>query len=109
MIWDNSIFDSAFDSAGIRQRVRRLAGGQPVGNVFKGRFDRPQAIVFDGDFHTTDYVLEFTTTDTGPFSPRDELEIEVSPDCWERYRVKQEPLIQGDGHWTRLELQEVRL
>lgn len=108
MSWDNSIFDRAFDRAGIRQQVRRLSGGQQIGDIFRGRFDRPQAFVLDGDFHTTDYSLEFTTKDAGVFRVLDELEIEVAPGQWERYRVKQEPLIQGDGHWTRLELQEVR-
>ena len=106
-MWDNSVFDRAFDSVGLRQRVRRIKNGVVIGE-FRGRFDKPQVIVLDGIVHTTDYVLEFTTNDIRPkFSYDDEVEIEVCEGSWERYRVIQEPLEQGDGHWTRVELEKI--
>lgn len=106
-MWDNRIFDQAFDHAGMRQQVRRLIDGIVVGE-FNARFDRPQMFVLDGMAHTTDYSLEYTTTDVSPaLSFHDEVEIEVSRGVWERYRVNQIPLVQGDGHWTRLELEKL--
>lgn len=109
-MWDNSVFDRAFDSAGMRQRVIRLINGAPAGE-FKARFDRPQTIFDEGGepIHTTHYSLEYTTNDLpAPLAFEDEVDVEVKGGVFERYRVNQEPLIQGDGHWTRVFLEQVR-
>lgn len=106
-MWDNSVFDRAFDAVGIRQRVKRLDSGQ-AGGEFLARFDRPQVIVLDGMVHTTEYVIEFTTKDlVEALRYGDKLEIEVEPGIWKRFEVNQTPIAQGDGYWTRAELQEV--
>lgn len=106
-MWDNSVFDRAFDRAGIRQRVIRLISGSPAGE-FMARFDRPQQIIMDGVAHTTDYVIEFTTTDVpGGLEYHDLVDIEVSKGVLERFRVNQEPLQQGDGYWTRATLERM--
>lgn len=103
-MWDNSVFDQAFDQAGMRQRVVRLVGGMPAGE-FQARFDRPQQIVMDGLVVTTDYSIEFTTSDVQPpLQFNDVVQVEVSKGVLRSFRVKQEPLVQGDGYWTRAEL-----
>lgn len=109
-MWDNGVFDRAFDSAGMRQRVIRLINGAPAGEC-KARFDRPQVIRDETGFpiHTTNYSLEYTTTDLPtPLAFDDEVDVEVKSGVFERYRVNQVPLVQGDGHWTRVELELVR-
>ena len=104
-MWDNSVFDRAFDQAGMRQTVVRLIDGQPASKPFQARFDRPQQIVLDGEAHTTEYSIEFTTSDLpSQLEYGDILRVEVSKGVSEDFRVKQEPLVQGDGYWTRVEL-----
>ncbi|MFC3865853.1 head-tail joining protein [Alcaligenes aquatilis] len=104
-MWDNSVFDRAFDQAGMRQTVVRLVDGQPASKSFQARFDRPQQIVLDGEVHTTEYSIEFTTSDLQPPIEYDDvLRVEVSKGQFQDFRVKQEPLVQGDGYWTRAEL-----
>lgn len=103
-MWDNSLFDDAFDHIGLRLRVIRLIDGQPA-SEFMARFDRPQVIDMGDLIHTTDYSIEYTTSDVLPELKYDEeLSIEVKPDVYERYRVNQETLAQGDGYWTRATL-----
>ncbi|GAA5231752.1 hypothetical protein GCM10025795_02370 [Verticiella sediminum] len=107
MDWDNSVFDRAFDAVGIRVPVRRLVGNTP-GPEFRARFDRPQELVLDGLVHTTDYAIECTSADVQPpLADADVLQIEVRRGVFERYRVNQEPLVQGDGHWTRATLERL--
>ena len=104
-MWDNSVFDRAFDQAGMRQTVVRLVDGQPASKPFQARFDRPQQIVLDGEVHTTEYSIEFTTSDLQTqLEYGDILRVEVSKGVHQDFRVKQEPLVQGDGYWTRVGL-----
>ena len=111
MAWDNSLFDRAFDAAGIRESVALVVGGV-VQPPFQARFDRPQQIVLDGEVHTTDYVIEFTTADAPNLAYHSQIRIGgkvvdgqyVGGDL---YRVVQEPLVQGDGHWTRAQLERL--
>ena len=100
MAWDNSIFDAAFDAAGMREAVVYLTGGTPPPE-FHARFDRPQRVMLDGEVHTTEYSIEFTTADAPALKYRDLLLIGGV-----RYRVRQELVAQGDGHWTVAELEE---
>lgn len=103
-MWDNSVFDQAFDQAGMRQRVVRLVDGLPAGE-FQARFDRPQQIVMDGLVVNTEYSIEFTTSDVAsPLQFGETVRVEVSKGVFQNFRVKQEPLAQGDGYWTRAEL-----
>jgi len=111
MAWDNSLFDRAFDAAGIREPVAMVIGGvtQPH---FMARFDRPQEIVLDGEVHTTDYVIEFTTADAPGLEYHSQIRIggQVVGDQYvggDLYRVAQEPLVQGDGYWTRAQLERL--
>lgn len=94
MAWDNSLFDEAFDAAGIREEVTLYRGGLPLPS-FRARFDRPQQIMLDDQIHTTDYTIEYTTADCPDLEMDDEVDIlDVT------YTVKEPPVIQGDGHWT---------
>jgi hypothetical protein len=103
-MWDNSAFDRAFDQAGMRQCIVRLIDGQPAGE-FQARFDRPQQIIMDGLVVNTEYSIEFTTSDVAsPLKFGEIVRIEVSRGVFRNFRVKQEPLAQGDGYWTRAEL-----
>lgn len=102
MTWDNSVFDEAFDAAGMRQTVVYLTGGTPPPE-FQARFDRPQEILTSEGLHVTDYTIEFTTTDAPALSIEDLLVIDGV-----QYRVSQVPVAQGDGYWTRAALEAVR-
>lgn len=111
MAWDNSLFDRAFEAAGIREPVALVVGGV-VQQPFQARFDRPQQIVLDGEVHTTDYTIEFTTTDAPSLAYHSQVRIggQVVGDQYvggDLYRVAREPLVQGDGYWTRAQLERL--
>lgn len=97
-MWDNSLFDEAFDAAGIRVKATLLKGGQPD---FQVRFERPQQIMLDDQVHTTSYSIEYTTSAAPPISMDDQIRI-----GGETYRVVQPPVAQGDGYWTIAELEK---
>ncbi|NYT38874.1 hypothetical protein ERD78_18845 [Allopusillimonas soli] len=94
MIWDNSRFDRAFERIGVRERVYLVREGEPD-QPFMARFDRPQEYVLDGQAHTTDYSIEFTTSEMPNLTLDSQVRIHG-----QLYRVNNEPLAQGDGYWT---------
>jgi len=100
MTWDNSLFDEAFDQAGIRDEVTLITGEAPY-PTFMAKFDMPQQVVLDGEVHTTDYVIEFTSADVDGLEYHSLVMINNV-----RYRVRDEPMIVGDGHWTRTALEK---
>ncbi|MNT09194.1 hypothetical protein D3C72_1439690 [compost metagenome] len=100
MRWDNAIFDEAFDAAGMREPVR-LIGSVPLVE-FQARFDRPGMIDESTMVHSTDYEIEFTSADAPGLRYLSELDI-----AGQRYRVRQEPVSVGDGHWTRALLERL--
>ncbi|MPS30637.1 MAG: hypothetical protein E2576_14295 [Alcaligenaceae bacterium] len=111
MVWDNSLFDRAFDAAGIREPVALVVDGV-ARSPFQARFDRPQQIVLDGEVHTTDYGIEFTTADAPDLAYHSQIRIggQVVDGQYvggDLYRVAQEPLVQGDGYWTRAQLERL--
>lgn len=97
MTLDNSLFDAAFDAAGLRETVTPLKPSFPA---FQARFDRPQQIIMDEQIHTTDYAIEYTTSAAPNLARDDELSVGGV-----RYRVKQKPMAQGDGYWTIAQLE----
>ncbi len=99
MPWDNSRFDAAFDRIGVREEVTLIKGAPPY-LTFQARFDRPQQIVLDGEVHTTEYSIECTTSDVPNLKYHDVLMIGGA-----RYRLRNPPLAQGDGYWTRASLE----
>lgn len=106
-MWDNSLFDNAFDAAGLRGPVTLLKGGQPT---FQARFERPQQILVDDQVHTTDYSIEYTTRDVPQIVADDRIRIDAedwTPLDAGTYRVIQPPVVQGDGHWTIALLEKV--
>lgn len=94
MRWDNAIFDEAFDAAGMREPIK-VIGSVPLVE-FLARFDRPGVIDESTMVHSTDYEIEFTSADAPGLKYHSELDI-----AGQRYRVRQEPVSVGDGHWTR--------
>lgn len=98
-MWDNSLFDEAFDAAGLRVSATPVANGRLA---FQVRFERPQQIMLDDQVHTTDYTIEYTTADAPWLALDARLEIEG-----DTYRVIQPPVAQGDGHWTIAQLERV--
>jgi len=96
-MWDNARFDEAFDAVGLRETVQVLNASFPP---FKARFDRPQQIIVGDQIHTTDYAIEYTTSDAPGLAYDNQLSIlDVV------YRVKQPPVAQGDGYWTIAQLE----
>lgn len=93
-MWDNAIFDDAFDQAGMRE-LASLVGVVPAVD-FMVRFDRPDVIDEATMVHSTDYEIEFTTSAAPGLKYHSLLDI-----GGKRYRVRQEPTVRGDGHWTR--------
>lgn len=98
-MWDNSLFDEAFDVAGLRVTATLLKGDHPQ---FKVRFEQPQQIMLDDQVHTTNYSIEYTTHDVPAIEWDDRIEI-----AGVTYRVIQPPVTQGDGYWTIAELERV--
>ena len=98
MEWDNSIFDEAFDSVGMREEALLLDTEPPT--PFMVQFDRPQVILEDETMHSTDYEIEYTTTDAPNLTYHSKVEIGGV-----RYRVRQEPRTVGDGYWSRAMLE----
>ena len=96
MDWErfNRRFDKAFERIGVREQAYFVREGQ-ADLPFMARFDRPQEYVLDGQAHTTDYTIEFTTSEV----PALEYESLVRIDGV-LYRVNNQPLAQGDGYWT---------
>lgn len=101
MEWDNSCFDRAFERIGVRQEIWLVRSGQPD-FPFKARFDRPDQVVMDGEIHTTDYSIEYTTAEVQGIKRRSVIRIGD-----ETYRVKEEPLVRGDGYWSIAQLEQV--
>lgn len=101
MVWDNSRFDEAFDRAGFRQEIWLVRQGKPD-FPFKARFDRPDLAVMDGDVHTTDYKIEYATAEVPGIKYRSVIRI-----GGETYRVKDEPLVRGDGYWSLAQLEKL--
>lgn len=100
MLWDNSLFDAAFDAVGLRETVT-LMKGMPF-PTFQARFDRPQQIMLDDQIHTTDYSIEYTTGDVPAILYDDQVQVGGVT-----YRVKQAPTMLGDGHWSVAQLEPV--
>lgn len=98
MEWDNSIFDEAFDSVGIREEALLLDTEPPT--QFMARFDRPQVINEADMVHSTDYEIEYTTSDVPDLTYHSMVEIGGV-----RYRVRQKPIAVGDGFWSRAMLE----
>jgi len=96
-MWDNILFDEAFDRAGIRVQATLLKGGYPD---FQVKFERPQQIMLDDQVHTTNYSIEYTTGDVPSIARNDQVRIDGVT-----YRVIQPPVAQGDGYWTIAELE----
>lgn len=98
-MWDNSLFDEAFDRAGLRVQATPLQAGR---SSFQARFERPQQIMLEDQVHTTNYSIEYTSSAASWLKLGDMLSIEG-----DTYRVIQPPVAQGDGYWTIAELEEV--
>lgn len=98
-MWDNSLFDEAFDAAGLRVAATLLKGDRPH---FQARFERPQQIMLEDQVHTTNYSIEYTTGAVPAINLGDQIEIAGTS-----YRVIQPPVAQGDGYWTIAELEPV--
>lgn len=90
-MWDNSVFDAAFDAAGMRERVVPRSGGRP----FMARFDRPQQIVTADGVHDTEYSIEYAHQDSPGLAAGATLTIGGAD-----YRVTQPPTRQGDGYYA---------
>ncbi|MCH1990571.1 hypothetical protein L7Q78_11330 [Achromobacter xylosoxidans] len=93
-MWDNAIFDEAFDQAGMRE-LASLDGVVPAVD-FMVRFDRPDVIDEANLVHSTDYEIEYTTASAPGLKYHTRLWI-----GGKLYRVRQEPSVRGDGYWTR--------
>jgi len=99
MTWDPSLFAEAFDAVGMREEVVPYKHNLAFPS-FQARFDRPQQIMLDDQVHTTAYSIEYTTADCPDLEMDDLVDIGQA-----FYRVKQPPVIQGDGTFTIAELE----
>jgi len=103
MSWDhlNARFDRAFERIGVREQMYLVREGMP--NLpFLARFDRPQEYVLEGLAHSTDYSIEYTTSDIPRLTVGSVLLIQGT-----QYRVNNEPKTQGDGYWTIATLEAI--
>lgn len=102
MIDLGGIFDAAFDQVGLREEVLVLGAGDSPPS-FQARFEQPQQIIIQDQVHDTDYSIEYTTASVPRLTVGATLQIRGA-----RYRVKQPPVMQGDGHWSIAELEKIR-
>jgi hypothetical protein len=105
MTWDNSIFNKAFDRVGLREKVVVVDSPLLIPE-FRAKFERPQRIFAEDQVHTTDYAVEYTTSDAPGLCVGTVLDIGEGG-VLGRYRVIQPPLALDDGFWSNALLEAV--
>jgi hypothetical protein len=105
MVWNNAIFDAAFDRLGLRERIDVVNTDPPL--HFQADFQSPQEIDATLLVHTTFYEIEFTTQDVRGLVVAGALLDVPAGSHQGRYRVRQPPQLVGDGYWTRAQLERI--
>lgn len=101
-MFDASFFMATFEDHGMATRAVRC--NAPPGDLgFIVGFVRPEQLIFGDAVQTTQFEIEYVTRDAPDLAPGDGLTISNT-----LYRVHNMPRKQGDGTFTRAELEEAR-
>lgn len=101
-MFDASSFMATFESHGMATRaVRRTA--PPGSTGFVVGFVSPEQLILGDSVQTAQFEIEYATVDAPDLALGEGLAISGS-----LYRVHNTPRKQGDGTFTRAELEEVR-
>lgn len=101
-MFDTSVFMAAFEAHGMATRAVRV--GAPAGDAgFIVGFQRPEQLILGDAVHTAQIEIEYTTADAPDLAPGDGLTIDGT-----QYRVRAIPRKEGDGTFSRTELEESR-
>lgn len=101
-MFDPSVFMSAFEAHGLATRAFRLDMLDSVG--FTVGFMRPELDILGGEVQTAEIRIEYATADAPTLATGESLLIKTSSGD-ERYRVRNNPKPDGDGTFTRAELE----
>ena len=81
-----------------------MRAGAPTGDAgFIVGLQRPEQLILGDAVHTAQIEIEYTTADAPDLAPGNGITIDGTA-----YRVHQQPRKQGDGTFSRAELEEVR-
>jgi len=101
-MFDASFFMAAFEDHGMATRaVRRTA--PPGSTGFVVGFTRPEQLILGDAVQTAQFEIEYATADAPDLALGEGLTISGT-----LYRVNNVPRKQGDGTFTRAELEEAR-
>lgn len=100
-MFDASIFMSAFEDHGLATRAIRASA--PAGPGFVVGFVQPEQLILGDSVHTAHIEIEYATADAPNVAAGEGLTIRAV-----QYRVHNIPRKQGDGTFTRAELEEMR-
>lgn len=100
-MFNSSIFMATFEAHGLAQRAVRTA--VPGDTGFVVGFVRPDQLILGDAVQTAQIEIEYTTADAPALALGDGLTIGGT-----QYRVRNKPRKQGDGAFSRAELEEAR-
>lgn len=101
-MFDASFFMATFEAHGMATRAVR--DGAQVGDAgFIVGFQRPEQLILGDAVHTAQIEIEYTTADAPDLALGEGLTIDGT-----HYRVRAIPRKQGDGAFSRAELEEAR-
>lgn len=104
-MFDPSVFWSAFAAAGFLTEVRfQPQTGAPVDGIAV-RLNQPDAMLLDGQSHSSQYEVEYQTSDMPTLKVGDSLVVapgSVRPPSVAAgtYVVRQKPMSNGDGFYS---------
>lgn len=100
-MFDPSVFMGVFEAHGMATRAVRASA--PGGPGFVVGFVQPEQLILGDSVHTAQIEIEYTSVDAPTLAAGEGLTI-----SGKSYRVHNVPRKQGDGTFTRAELEEVR-
>lgn len=100
-MFDPRVLMPVFEAHGMATRAKRLELGDTTGFIIG--FVRPEADILGGEVLSADIRIEYATADAPDLAPGTWLEIDGVD-----HRVRGNPQAQGDGTFTRAELERMR-
>lgn len=100
-MFDATLFMATFEAHGMALRAVRASA--PNGPGFIVGFVRPEQLILGDSVHTAQIEIEYATADAPDLALGESLTISAT-----QYRVHNLPRKQGDGSFTRAELEEAR-
>ena len=99
-MFDPSIFMASFEAHGLATRAYRLDVSDTQGFVVG--FVQPEQDILGGDAHSAAISIEYASVAAPGLVPGQRLRIAATD-----YRVNNNPAVQGDGTFTRAELERI--